>query len=438
VTALRAALERVVERLQEGDTDAAETLLDGVLAEEPDQADAWHLRGVLLHQRGYPGAAVAAIRRALTLLPPDHPVRAGMWNNLGNVLLESGALEDAATAYRESLALAPDTARTWTNLATLQRRLGRLDEASEAARAAVRADPDDAEGWYALSRALIESGQVHDGLVAHSEAVTRWPAHDVGRDQVLRALVLLGRREEAAALYRDWLAVDPGNAVAIHQLAACSEGDTPPPRASDAYIETVFDSYAASFDAKLAGLGYRAPDLVAAALRRARPVVDASLDVADLGCGTGLCGPLLRPWARRLVGCDLSTGMLQQAQRRAVYDSLFKVEIVDFLEHEPASFDLLACADTLCYFGDLQAFADAAAGALRVGGVLVLTVEALQDGGDAPFRLEASGRYAHSRAHLVQVLAGDRWAEVSIEPDALRQEAGLPVAGYVVTARRRV
>jgi predicted TPR repeat methyltransferase len=436
VTTGRAALEAAVERLQEGDTDAAQVHLDAVLAEQPDQADAWHLRGVLLHQRGDADAAVAAIRHALTLLPPDHPVRAGMWNNLGNVLLESGALEDAAEAYRESLALAPGAARTWTNLATLQRRLGRLHEASEAARAAVRADPDDAEAWYALSRALIESGQVHDGLLAHSEAVLRWPRHDIGRDQVLRSLVLLGRREEAAALYRDWLASDPGNAVAIHQLAACSDGDVPPPRASDAYVETVFDSFAASFDARLAGLGYRAPHLVAAALRRVRPVVDASLDVADLGCGTGLCGPLLRPWARRLVGCDLSTGMLQQAQRRAAYDALFKVEIVHFLEHEPAGFDVLACADTLCYFGDLQAFAAAAGGALRAGGVLVFTVEAIPDGGGAPWRLEASGRYAHAREHLVRVLAGDRWAGVSIEPDTLRQEAGLPVAGYVVAARR--
>ena len=437
MTALRAALAGAVERLREGDTDAAQTLLDGVLAEQPDQADAWHLRGVLFHQRGDTVAAVQAIRHALTLLPREHPVRAGMWNNLGNVLLESGALEEAAVAYRESLALAPEVSRTWTNLATLQRRLGRLDEAAEAARAAVGADPDDAEGWYALARALIEAGQVHDGLLAHSEAVTRWPRHDVGRDQVLRALVMLGRREEAAALYREWLADDPGNAVALHQLAACSDDLLAPPRASDAYIETVFDSFADSFDAKLAGLGYRAPDLVAAAVKRARPVPDAGLDVADLGCGTGLCGPLLRPWARWLIGCDLSTGMLEQAQRRAAYDALFKVELVHFLEHEPASFDLLVCADTLCYFGDLGAFAAAAAGALRSGGLLVFTVEALIDGSDTPVRLLPSGRYAHSRAHLAEALAGGRWAGLSIEPDTLRQEAGLPVAGYVVSARRR-
>ncbi len=67
-----------------------------------------------------------------------------------------------------------------------------------------------------------------------------------------------------------------------------------------------FDSFAASFDSKLAKLLYRAPALVAEML--AEPDVEASksLDVLDAGCGTGLCGPLIAPYARRLVGVDLS------------------------------------------------------------------------------------------------------------------------------------
>ena len=36
------------------------------------------------------------------------------------------------------------------------------------------------------------------------------------------------------------------------------------------------------------------------------------LDVLDLGCGTGLCGPLLRPYARALAGVDLSPQMLER------------------------------------------------------------------------------------------------------------------------------
>ena len=41
-----------------------------------------------------------------------------------------------------------------------------------------------------------------------------------------------------------------------------------------------------------------------------------ALDILDAGCGTGLCGPLLAPYARRLVGVDLSDGMLKHAREK--------------------------------------------------------------------------------------------------------------------------
>jgi len=130
---LHQTLQAAVAALQNGDADAAEPLLHAVLTAEPEHADAWHLRGILQHQRGAHDEAVASIRHAIGRLPRGHPVRPGWLNNLGNVLLESGAAHEAAAAYQESLDQAPDSAPTWTNLATLLRRLGRLDEATDAA-----------------------------------------------------------------------------------------------------------------------------------------------------------------------------------------------------------------------------------------------------------------------------------------------------------------
>ena len=77
----------------------------------------------------------------------------------------------------------------------------------------------------------------------------------------------LGEIEKAVEIFHEWLQEEPGNPIALHMLAACSGRDVPP-RASDAFVETTFDSFAASFDSKLAKLEYRAPELVAAMLRR--------------------------------------------------------------------------------------------------------------------------------------------------------------------------
>src|SRR5919199_1010982 len=132
-------------------------------------------------------------------------------------------------------------------------------------------------------------------------------------------------------------------------LAACSGSDVPG-RASDAFVERIFDNFAASFDSKLAKLSYRAPALVAAMLEHVAPTPSRSLDVLDAGCGTGLCGPLVAPYARRLVGVDLSEGMLTRARERRVYDELVKGELTAYLAGCAETFDVIVSADTLVYF----------------------------------------------------------------------------------------
>jgi predicted TPR repeat methyltransferase len=96
---------------------------------------------------------------------------------------------------------------------------------------------------------------------------------------------------------------------------------------------------------------------------------------------------------------------------------------------------VVVSADTLVYFGELEAAMRAAARALRPGGWLCFTVEALDEGQDG-YRIQHHGRYAHSRTYLEAVLdkAGLRIAE--IESVLLRNEGGVPVAGWLTVAQR--
>ena len=76
---------------------------------------------------------------------------------------------------------------------------------------------------------------------------------------------MIGEVDEAVKILEEWLQDEPGDPIAEHMLAA-STGRGVPVRASDAFVEKTFDAFAASFEAKLESLSYRAPNLVAAAL----------------------------------------------------------------------------------------------------------------------------------------------------------------------------
>jgi predicted TPR repeat methyltransferase len=430
-----AQLERAVQLLRDESLDEADAAFDAYLRHHPDDADGVHYQGILRHTQGRVREALDLLRESLELAPQH----AGYWNNYGNVLLERGWIDQALQAYERCLEVAPeDDASTdaLLNLSVVHRKQGNLMQAERCARDAIARRGESGDAWYALSLALMAQKNVREALVANSRAIALWPRHQQARDQVIRALVMLGQRDEAAKLYRQWLADEPDNPVVAHQLAACLGRDAPA-RASDAYVEQVFDAFSHSFDAKLEALNYRAPQRIEQALTEVLSPPDASLRVADLGCGTGLLGPLLRPWAASLAGCDLSVGMLRKARQRAVYDVLHKAELTHYLNTQPEAFDLVACADTLCYLGDLTDVHHATARALRPGGHLAYTVEAIKGTeGNTAVVLTPTGRYAHAAAHVERCAQTSGLAIVKLEPCHLRLEAGLPVHGLLVVMRR--
>jgi predicted TPR repeat methyltransferase len=428
------ALAAAIDLLRSEQLDEAEEALTSILAQSPNQPDALHFLGVLRHAQGQVEEGVHLIHRSLAAQPDN----ASAWNNLGNVLLLAGRGDEAADAYDHAVThgSGADTVRALNNLGVLHRKLGRLDRSEQALRHAVERDPACADAWYNLSTTLIKQGRVHDGLVAHSKAVALWPEDVQSRQEVIRALLLLDELERAAKLLREWLASDPGNAVAEHMLAACESGNAAPERASDGYVQQVFDGFAASFDAKLEALGYRAPALVVEALRNAVGAESGALDIVDAGCGTGLCGPGLKPWARTLAGCDLSVGMLRRAKARNVYDVLHQAELTHYLNTQPEAFDAVVSADTLCYFGALDGALTAAHRSLRSGGRLIFTVEALPSDDERAHGLQTNGRYAHGVRYVEAALAQARFDVIETRPHTLRQEAGEPVRGWLCVSRK--
>jgi predicted TPR repeat methyltransferase len=414
-----------------GQLTEAEAVYRKILDVAPDHVDALHFQGVLAHQQGKSDEAISLIEKSLELVPD----RAECYNNLGIIFRAQGRLDDAVQAYLRAIALDPAHANAHNNLGVIYRACGKPVEAEAEYRTAIQLNPTYVEAYHNLGILLASQKRTQEAMACHCKVTTLCPGHPGARRLLALAHCTLGQPEKAAEIFRQWLEEEPDNPVARHMLAACS-GEQVPARCSDAYIETAFDDFAGTFDAKLAHLSYRAPQIVAAILADAGPEPSKALDILDAGCGTGLCGPLLAPYARHLIGVDLSAGMLARAQERNVYDELVKGELTTYLLASHERFDVVVSADTLIYFGTVDQAVFAAADALRPGGWLIFTVEeAVDSEGDADYRIGHHGRYAHRRSYIERVLNAARlqWYIVRAE---LRMESGVPVAGLVVRAMK--
>ena len=411
----------------------AQELYRRVLETAPNHPNALHYSGVLAHQQGRTDEAVMLIEKSLELQPD----RADCHNNLGIILQSSGKLERAIEAYQRAITIDPSHANAYSNLGVLLRAIGKPSEAEAAYRKAIEINSDHIDAYTNLGILLNGLKRTEEASACFSKVITLRPKHREARRLLALAHCTLGQISEAANIFEEWLEEEPEDPIALHMLAACTGRDVPV-RASNEFVQRTFDSFASSFESKLERLSYRAPALVAAMVGDMALKPSKSLDVLDAGCGTGLCGPLIAPYARRLVGVDLSEGMLAHAKDKDVYDALVKAELTEYLHDNREAFDLIVSADTLVYFGELEGVFVAATEALRPNGSLVFTLEhAVRSNPDVDYRLEFHGRYSHARAYVERMLTA-----VGLQPKIvhaeLRMEAGVTVAGLVVRATKSV
>ena len=402
-----------------------------VLATAPDHPRALHYAGVLAHQQGRNGEALALIERSLALVPDQ----ADWYSNLGIVLQSGDRLDRAIDSYRRAIAIDPSHANAYNNLGVLLRATGQPVEAEAAYRTAIRLNPEHIDAYTNLGILLNGLKRTEEAAACYCRVITLRPKHREARKLLALAHCTLGEVGKAAKILEEWLEEEPENPIAEHMLSSCTGRDVPD-RASNAFIEATFDSFASSFESKLERLSYRAPALIGAMLEDFGVERSHHLDVLDAGCGTGLCGAIVAPFARRLVGVDLSEGMLAHAKDKNVYHALTKAELTEYLRDHSETFDLIVSADTLVYFGDLTGVIAALAGALRPNGLVVFTLEhAVADSVD--YRLELHGRYSHARAYVERLLTLSGLQSKIIQAE-LRTEAGAPVPGLVIRAAKSV
>jgi predicted TPR repeat methyltransferase len=411
-----------------GHLDDAQQVYSKLAEVFPEHPDVLHYSGVLAHQQGRHDAAVELIERSLTLQPDQ----AGCYNNLGIIYKNAGRIDEAIVAYERAIALDRNHANAHNNLGVLFKAQNRMVEAESAYRTAIDLDEGYSDAYHNLGILLSYLRRTEEAVKCFCKAITLTRHHPEARRLLALAYCTLGQQDKAVEIYEQWLKDNPGDVIAEHMLAACS-GVNVPLRASDVYVERSFDDFAATFESKLAHLSYRAPALVGGALAQAAGTPAKAFDVLDAGCGTGLCAAYLAPYARQLIGVDLSAGMLAQAKEKNLYDELVKSELTEYIASCRRAFDVIVSADTLCYFGGLEDVATTVSAALRPGGRFIFTAEELVGAAERDFQIRVHGRYAHSAAYIDRVLTTFGF-DVEIAHAELRMESGRPVQGLVVRA----
>jgi predicted TPR repeat methyltransferase len=422
---------------------------------EPGRAETLHqlaLAYLTRREDGDADVAVGALRRAhATGL--DTPQ---LHHDHGVALLHAGRADEAIAAFTVALSKDRDYASAYHHMAFAHRAKGDAKQVRNCLIKALEIDPALAQGWYALGVLDMEAGQAGQALGSLRRAVRLKPDYAAAYEALGRVLEQEGKPAEAlkalelaqriahprpsmaakkAAVKQTSVAdlerrITPDESTErLHYLLASATNLLTPSHVPPEQVAALFDRYAEGFDEHLQGkLAYQVPPLLAAAVAKHKP--DRLMDAFDLGCGTGLCGPLLRPMCATLRGVDLSPAMIEKAKARGVYDLLEVGDLVEALRHSPQKFDLLTAADVLNYLGDLAPVLEAAAASLRPTGLMIFTVEAA--GGDRFHLQRHIHRYAHSEPYLRHVATIYGFEVRSIEPITSRLEAETPVAGFLV------
>ncbi|MBC7954130.1 MAG: methyltransferase domain-containing protein [Rhodospirillaceae bacterium] len=135
--------------------------------------------------------------------------------------------------------------------------------------------------------------------------------------------------------------------------------------------------------------------------------------IADAACGTGGLARHLRPHASKLIGLDLSAPMADQA--RTLYDEIVVGDMFQTLPQLGHSADVVVCCGTTYYFEDLAPFFEAAAAALKPGGLLIFSDCAAPEGRGVMVTCGGTKRFCHSPDLLRDLARQAGFTELSYE-----------------------
>lgn len=184
---------------QQNQLDAAAAAYFEVLEEEPNNADALHLLGVVLKAQGDLPSAERLIRKALSVRS-KFPAA---YYNLGNLLAQKRELAGALAAYQQATEQEPTYAEAYYAIGNCYRDMGDESAAARAFTAALTYKPDYYEARHNRANTYRELGRVDEAVGDLYQVLQLAPGLAEAHYNLALSLFTLGRYAEAAPHY-EW------------------------------------------------------------------------------------------------------------------------------------------------------------------------------------------------------------------------------------------
>ncbi len=270
---------------------------------------------------------------------------------------------------------------------------------------------------FALAEELFDRGEIPDALLRYRFVLKLRPNHVEAWYKMGRCYQALENETDAIAAYKKTLALDTSHEGARFMMSVLGQAETVPDHIPTAIVLEQFSRIAPFFDAIYIHhsqyQGHIEAELALTPYFREREMKEGNishrLDILDLGCGTGLAGRRLRPYAGRMVGVDLAQPMLdhipqQAADEPKLYQQTLKGDLRAYIKSQPANIvDVINASGVFNYIGAIDDILTDCARLMRAGAAMAFSVEMLPEEQQDPFTMKrGTARFGHTRPYLEQ------------------------------------
>ena len=229
---------------QNGDLSQAETIYRQILETQPENADVYHLLGLISFQKNCFRDAISFIDRAIAIDPLEliylfslgsiysavgesndaikcyekilevHPDSAEACFCMGSILEQQGKIDKAIVYYQRTSQISSEFVDAYMQAGRLLRVKGELEKAVEVYTVAEVANSNSAEVCNGLGLALVEQGKLEEASEAYKRAVSINPDCAELHNNLGFVLQKQNKWEDAAQHYNYAIFVDPEYAEA--------------------------------------------------------------------------------------------------------------------------------------------------------------------------------------------------------------------------------